>query len=210
MKKYLLVLLLALGFATTGFTQAKTNSRLEAYYHFSKARLLDDAGQPGQAIDEFKKALELDPNNSLIYSEMAESYLRNNRLREAVDTAQKAIQADADNIEAHKLLTTVYLQVIRRANAQQHPSAETIHNALHEFEAIIRIDPTERQSFLMLGRLYQIKGERDKAAEIYKKFLGVEPGSEEGVTALAKLQMDAGNYKEAVELLEEFGKQRPD
>jgi len=210
MKKYLLVLALALAFATTGFTQAKTNSRLEAYYHFSKARLLDDQGQPGQAIDEFKKALDLDPNNSLIYSEMAESYLRNNRLREAVDTAQKAIQADRENIEAHKLLTTVYLQIIGRANAQQPPSVETINSAIHEFEEIIRIDPTERQSFLMLGRLYQIKGDRDKATEIYKQFLGIEPGSEEGVTALAKLHMDAGNHKEAIELLESFVKQRPD
>src|SRR5438093_214412 len=210
MTKYLLVLVLALEFATSGFAQAKTDSRLEAYYHFSKARLLDDQGQPSQAIDEYKKALELEPNNSEILSEMAESYLRNNRLREAVDAAQKAIQADRDNVEAHKLLTTVYLQVIGRANAQQPPSAETINNAIHEFEEIVRIDPTERQSFLMLGRLFQIKGDRAKATEIYKKFLGVEPGSEEGVTALAKLQMDAGNYKEAVELLEEFVKQRPD
>src|SRR5207302_9888924 len=215
MNKYLLVFMLAVGFLTTGlansgFAQTKANSRTEAYYHFSKARMLDDQGQSAQAIDEYKKALELDPNNSLIFSEMAESYLRNNRLREAVDTAQKAIQADRDNVEAHKLLSTVYLQVIGKANAQQPPSTETINNAIHEFEEIVRIDPTERQSFLMLGRLYQIKGERDKAAEIYKKFLGVEPGSEEGVTALAKLQMDAGNYKEAVELLEEFVKQRPD
>jgi tetratricopeptide (TPR) repeat protein len=210
MNKYLLVLVLAVACATSGFGQAKTNSRTEAYYHFSKARLLDDQGQPAQAIDEYKKALELDPNNSEILSEMAESYLRNNRMREAVDTAQKAIQADRDNIEAHKLLTTIYLQVIGRANAQQPPSAETINNAIHEFEEIIRIDPTERQSFLMLGRLYQIKGDRDRATDIYKKFLGIEPGSEEGVTALAKLHMDAGNYKEAVELLETFVKDRPD
>jgi len=58
----------------------------------------------------------------------------------------------------------------------------------------------------MLGRLYQIKGDRDKATQIYKQLLGVEPGSEEGVTALAKLHMDAGNYKEAVDLLEQFVK----
>ena len=210
MKKSLLVLVLAIGFAIAGFAQAKTNSRTEAYYHFSKARMLDDQGQQAQAIDEYKKALDLDPNNSFIFSEMAESYLRNNRMREAVDAAQKAIQSDRDNIEAHKLLTTVYLQVIGRANAQQPPSAETINNAIHEFEEVIRIDPTERQSFLMLGRLYQIKGDRDKAADTYKKFLGVEPGSEEGVTALAKLHVDAGNYKEAVELLEGFVTQRPD
>jgi len=210
MKKLVLVLLLVLAAAGTGLAQGQTNARAEAYYHFSKARLLDDEGQAGLAIDEFKKALQLDPDNSLIYSEMAESYVRNNRLREATDMANKAIQIDPDNIEAHKLLTTVYLQIIGRANAQQPPSAETINSAIHEFEEIIRIDPTERQSFLMLGRLYQIKGDRDKATEIYKKFLGIEPGSEEGVTALAKLHMDAGNYKEASELLESFVKQRPD
>src|SRR5438132_5861283 len=210
MNRYLFVLMLALAFVTTGFAQAKTNSREEAYYHFSKGRLLDDQGQPAQAVEEYQKALEQDPNNSLIYSEMASSYLRNNRLREAVEAAQKAIQADHDNVEAHKLLSTIYLQVIGRANAQQPPSVETINAAIHEFEEIIRIDPTERQALLMLGRLYQIKGDRDKAADIYKQFLGVEPGSEEGITALAKLQMDAGNYKEAIDLLEIFVKQRPD
>jgi tetratricopeptide (TPR) repeat protein len=196
--------------ATTGLAQSQTNTRTEAYYHFSKARFLDDQGQANQAIDEYKKALEFDANNSLIYSEMAQSYLRNNRLREAADTAAKAIAIDKDDIEAHKLLTTIYLQAIGRATAQQPPSPETINSAIHEFEEIIRIDPTERQSFLMLARLYQIKGDRDKATEIYKKFLGIEPGSEEGVTALAKLHMDAGNYKEAADLLETFVKERPD
>src|SRR5580765_3102398 len=120
MTKYLLVLLLVFATAISGFAQT-TNKRAEAYYHFSKARLLDDQGQSSQAIEEYQKALQDDPNNSLIYSEMAASYLRNNRLREAVDTAQKAIEADRDNIEGHKLLTTVYLQVIGRANAQQPP-----------------------------------------------------------------------------------------
>jgi tetratricopeptide (TPR) repeat protein len=210
MNKYLLVLLLAPTVAITGFAQGQTNPKAQAYYHFSKGRLLDDQGQASQAIEEFKKALELDPNNSLIYSEMAESYLRNNRPRDAAETARKAIEIDRDNIEAHKLMTNIYLQVIGRANAQQPPSADTIDGAIHEFEEIIRIDPSEQQSFLMLGRLYQIKGDRDRAIEIYKKFLETEPGSEEAVTALAKLHMDASKYKEASDLLENFVKQRPD
>jgi len=210
MNKFLLGLVLVPALAVTTLAQGQTNARAQAYYHFSRARLLDDQGQPGQAIEEYKKALEIDPNNSLIYSEMAESYLRNNRVREATDSATKAVQIDRDNTEAHKLLSTIYLQVISRANAQQPPSVETINNAIHEFEEILRIDPTERQSFVMLGRLYQIKGDRDKATQIYKQLLGMEPGSEEGVTALAKLHMDAGNYKEAVDLLEQFVTQRPD
>src|SRR5215831_8793860 len=210
MNKLLFGLMLVPALTVPALAQGQTNARAQAYYHFSRGRLLDDQGQPSQAIEEYKKALELDPNNSLIYSEMAESYLRNNRAREAVEAANKAVQLDRDNIEAHKLLSSIYLQTISRANAQQPPSVETINNAIHEFEEILRIDPTERQSFLMLGRLYQIKGDRDKATQIYKELLGVEPGSEEGVTALAKLHMDAGNYKEAADLLEQFVTQRPD
>ena len=210
MNRYFLAMMLVLVFAANIFAQGQTNTRAQAYYHFSKARLLDDQGQANQAIDEYKKALELEPNNSLIYSEMAESYARNNKVREASETANKAIQIDADNIEAHKLLSTIYLQIIGRANAQQPPSVDTINTAIHEFEEIVRIDPSERQSFLMLGRLYQIKGDRDKATDIYKTFLGIEPGSEEGVTALAKPHMDAGNYKEAVGLLEAFVKRSPE
>jgi tetratricopeptide (TPR) repeat protein len=172
--------------------------------------MFDEQGRSAQAIEEYKKALELDPNNSLIHSEMAESYLKNNRVREAVDSAEKAIQSNPNNVEAHKLLSGIYIQMIGRANAQQPPNPETVNNAIREFEEIVRIDPTEQQAFLMLGRLYQIKGDRNKATEIYKAFLGIEPGSEEGVTALAKLQMEAGNNKEAAGLLEEFINQRPE
>src|SRR5215831_13811160 len=140
MNKLLFGLMLVPALTVTALAQGQTNARAQAYYHFSRARLLDDQGQASQAIDEYKKALELDPNNSLIYSEMAQSYLRNNRLRDATDTAKKAISIDPDNIEAHKLLTTIYLQAIGRATAQQPPSPETINSAIHEFEEIIRID----------------------------------------------------------------------
>src|SRR5437868_12012724 len=132
MTKFLLVLLLVLATALTGFGQSQTNARAQAYYHFSKARLLDDQGQASQAIDEYKKALELDPNNSLIYSEMAESYLKNNRVREAVDTATQAIKTDPNNIEAHRLLSGIYVQLIGRATPQQPPNPETINSAIHE------------------------------------------------------------------------------
>jgi tetratricopeptide (TPR) repeat protein len=210
MTKRLTVVPFLLAFAAAGFAQTPTSAKGDAYYHFSKGRLLDDQGHASQAIDEYKKALEVDPNNSQIYSEMAGSFLKNNRVREAVDTANQAIKIDPNNIEAHRLLSGIYVQLIGRATPQQPPNTETINSAIHEFEEIVRIDPSEEQAFLMLGRLYQIKGDRNRAMTIYQTFLGLEPGSEEGVTALAKLQMDAGNNAEAIGLLEDFIKQQPD
>src|SRR4051812_17584406 len=100
MKNPLLVLLLVVAFALPSFAQTPSNStkstRGEAYLHFAKARLLAEEArklaeqrqpnttQLNQAIDEYKKALELDPNNSLIYSEMAETYLEAQRVQSAV------------------------------------------------------------------------------------------------------------------------------
>jgi tetratricopeptide (TPR) repeat protein len=172
--------------------------------------MLEDQGNINESIQEYNKALEFDPNNSLIYSELAQTYANNRRLREALETAQKAIQLDRNNIEAHKLLSQIYVQQIGNSNAQSPPSPEIINNAIREFEEIVRIDPSERQAYLMLGRLFQIKGDRGRATEIYSKFLGIEPGSEEGVISLAKLHLDAGNTSEAIDLLEKFVEQAPD
>ncbi len=204
-----------LAFATNGFgqparAQASAANRAEAYFHFTKARVLDEQGQWNEAIAEYQRALALDPNNSLIYSEMADTYYRNRRVREAVDAADKAIQADRNNIEAHKTLSTIYTAMLGNANNQQPLPQDTLNRAVREFEEIIRIDPADTQSYMMLGQLYQIRNEPEKAAEIYKKYLGIEPGSEQGIIALAKLQLDAGNEREAAGLLETFLRERPD
>jgi len=209
MKKVLLVLLVvALAVPLQTEAQSKT-TRGEAYLHFAKARLAAEQGQFNDAINEYKKALELDSNNASIYAEMANTYLRAQRVREAVSAAQSAIKLDPNNIDAHKILASVYTSMLGDGSGQP-ISQDTINLAIHEFEEIGRIDSSETQSFLILGRLYQAKGDSKKAEEIYTKLLGNQPGSEEGVTALARLQMDAGNNKEAINLLEKFVEQHSD
>src|SRR3954471_12604649 len=99
--KHVLLVLLVVAFTVPSFSQTKS-PRAEAYLHFSKARLAAEGGQLTEAINEDKKALEFDPNNSEIYSEMADTYLKSQRVRDAVDAAQKAIKADANNADAHK------------------------------------------------------------------------------------------------------------
>src|SRR5438552_237912 len=125
MKKALLVLLVVAAFAVPTFPQTQSNSnkskRGEAYLHFAKAKMLAETPQLtegilNQAIAEYKKALELDPNNSLIYSEMADTYLRAQHVRDAVTSAQSAVKADANNIDAHKILASVYTSMIGDAN----------------------------------------------------------------------------------------------
>src|SRR5262249_227648 len=44
--------------------KAKSKQRIEAYYHFSLARLLEENGDFSKAIDEYKKAIQHDPQSS--------------------------------------------------------------------------------------------------------------------------------------------------
>src|SRR5438093_9035515 len=125
MKKVsLLLLAMALAIPSSGFAQTKS-TRGEAYLHFSKARMLAEQGQVNEAINEYKKALELDPNNAAIYSEMAETYLRAQRVRDAVAAAQSAVKADPNNIDGHKILASVYTSMIGDSNPRQPISEDT-------------------------------------------------------------------------------------
>src|SRR5215470_10312387 len=113
MKKVLVVTLLLVAFTVPAFPQSQKDSksnRGEAYLHFAKARVLAESGKVNEAIAEYKRALELDPDNPSIYAEMADSYLRAqpSRVRDALAAAQNAIKFDPNNIDAHKILASIY------------------------------------------------------------------------------------------------------
>jgi Tfp pilus assembly protein PilF len=214
MKKGFFALLLT-AFAPSVFAQSTAQSpaapqqRADSYYHFSQARLYDAQGRYTEAVDEFKKALDIDPKNSTIYSEMAQTLMRNRRLTDAVNSANKAIELNPNNIDAHTLLSQIYWKQLVDTTGGK-PPIDLINSAVHEYEEILRIDPADPQAFLMLGQLYQFNNQPDKAEEIYKKHLKIDPGSEEGVLALADLHIKGGDNKGAAAILEDFLKNRPD
>jgi tetratricopeptide (TPR) repeat protein len=67
--------------------KAKSKQKSDAYYHFSSARLLEENGDFSKAIDEYKKAIQNDPQSPDIYIDLANAYLRHRRVRDAVQEA---------------------------------------------------------------------------------------------------------------------------
>ena len=90
----------------------------EAYYHFSRAMALEGSGQWEAALEEYEKALAIDPTNSMIYSEMAAAYFRRRQVDQATEYAERAIRAGADNLDAHQLLSTIYSNMLGQASAR--------------------------------------------------------------------------------------------
>jgi tetratricopeptide (TPR) repeat protein len=177
----------------------KSSGRTEAYYHFSLARMLEESGDFTKAIDEYKKAIQQDPQSSYLYIELANAYLRHRRVRDAVQEVENAIRLNPDNLDAHKVLGTIYYSIIGSEDSSRNPTSnEYLKKAILEYEAICRLDPSDSNSLLALSRLYRYDGQSDNAIASLKKFLQLVPSSEAGLANLAQIYADQGNFQEAI------------
>src|SRR5690242_3630506 len=84
-------------------------------YYFMLGKQLESAGQNDQALAAFTRAIELDPESPELRAELAGFYARQNNAVDAVRVAEEALKRDPANVEANRVLGTVYASL-----AEQH------------------------------------------------------------------------------------------
>ncbi|HET7841256.1 MAG TPA: tetratricopeptide repeat protein, partial [Terriglobia bacterium] len=70
-----------------------------------------------------------------------------------------------------------------------------------QFEDLVKADPSDTDSFVILGRLYKLNNQGAKAEEAFKKVLNTDPSSRDALVSLAQLYLDQGDYEDAIALL---------
>src|SRR5580700_6626302 len=186
---------------------AQNPDRSAAYYHFGLAHMYEDMatnyGRPEyatRAIEEYKLALDADPNSKYLNSGLAELYLRTGRVREAVLAAQEILKTEPNNLDAHKLLGRVYLQSL--GNVQNGgPSEKVLQLAIAEYTKIVQLQSNDIESRLLLGQLYTLAHDTPHAEEQFKAAQRIDPSSEDVVLNLARLYSDSGDMTHAIEVL---------
>ena len=145
-----------------------------AYFHFSRGRLMEASGHFLQAERLYREALNYDPNSSDLLTELAEAYLRNNRVNEAVQAFEKSVQVNKGNLRAYKKLGAIYLSIFEQErNRQRIPKEDTLKKTIRTFESIIRLAPKDSNAYLVVARLYRYLGKPSKAIEILKNSLQI-------------------------------------
>ena len=79
----------------------------DAAYYFLLGRRFENERKIDEAIAAHKKAVELAPTSAEVQAELAGLYARQDRAREALDTAEAALKIDPSNREANRILGTV-------------------------------------------------------------------------------------------------------
>ena len=186
--------------------------RAAAYYHLGLANIYEDeavsSGRPeyiGFAIEEYKKALNADPSSPQLNNELAELYFRTGRFRDAEGTARALLKNLPDNVDAHKLLGRIYLRQLGEGGggvSSSSPSGNVLDRAIGEFEKIVSLTPSSVEDRMVLGQLYTVKHQPEKAEEQFKAAQSIEPDSEDVVLNLARLYAESSNLAGAAKVIE--------
>jgi len=190
-----------------------TNHKAEAYFNFAMGHAEEEefeltgrSENANQAVEYYKKALDLDPESSAIIERLAETYAKSQRIHEAVLEAEAAIKANPDNPGPHRLLARIYVRNLGDLNASA-GQRDTIDKAIDQFREILRLDPKDSQSALWLARLYRFENEHDKAEQTLRGVLNWDPANEGALEQLSQLLMDEGRTSDAIELLNKAAQQ---
>jgi tetratricopeptide (TPR) repeat protein len=181
-----------------------------SYYHFVLARRYEEmAGITNrsdlidQAVNEYKAAMAADPSSLYLKTQLAELYYRTSRVGDAVREAQSVLAVNPDEVDAHRLLASIYLHSLGENEASASSEA-TLRKAIEQFEAVTRLDPSDTDSFVALGRLYRLTNQNSKAEEVFKKAVGADPTSKTALAYLGQLYADQGDYAGAIATLQKI------
>ena len=180
--------------------------RAAAYYHYGLAKMYEDQAvtngrqdQATQAIEQYKLALDADPDSRTLQDGIANLYFRLGRIREAVSAAQEQVTKHPDDPDAHVLLGRVYLRSL--GDGQSAQSGEILQAAIKEYETIARLKPDDLETHLLLGQLYGLNHDSAKAEEQFKAAQSIDGDSEEVVLSLARLFSEQGDLARAAKTI---------
>jgi tetratricopeptide (TPR) repeat protein len=195
---------------------AAVPDRAAAYYHFSLGHLYAElAGAYGtrgdylnKAIENYRLALKADPSATFLADELSDLYVQAGQTRTAVLEAEEAIRQNPDDLTARRILGRIYTRMIGDPQQRQ-VNEEMVKRAIEQYKKVSEKDPTDLDTWLMLGRLYKVAQNSVDAEKAYTKALEIDPDNEDATAGLAMVYADLGDYKSASEMLRKVAAKSP-
>lgn len=175
--------------------------KAQAMFEFLMARRQEATGDAPAAEAALERARKLDPASGEIAAELAGFYSRQNRLSDAVATAQQALTLDKNSDEAHNVLATIYSAWAENA-APLPPGQTAVDARTKAIEHLTAIQNTPLMATnpnlqMTLGRLHMRAGKADVAIPILEKVAAQAPWAAEPQLLLYEANVSLGKIDEA-------------
>lgn len=175
---------------------ADFNAAKQAIVLLGMGNRLFNAGKRDQAIDIYKEARRLQPDDAQINYRLGRAYSNAGRYKEAIEALEKAVYAKPDLAEAHMELGLAY-----RRHAEQVPTAEErkAEYRLAERFLLRAVDlrPDYEDALGALGGLCRRDHRYAEALDFYRKAGRVDPHSSYAWNNIASLSWYMGKTEYA-------------
>ena len=111
------------------------------------------------------------------------------------------LKEDPDYPDAHRLLSRIYYHMLDTTQGDQGVAKENLAKAIKHLEALVRVEPSDSDSLLLLGHLYRVNNQPEKAEEAFRKVLQTDPDSKVGLANLAEIYIQQDAFDQAIEAL---------
>jgi Flp pilus assembly protein TadD len=165
--------------------------------HYNIAKCLDKLKKPEEAVEDYRQAVDLKPDDLKIYIAMADDLDMIGMSDETVAVLQKALILDAKNPHAESLLGTSYAKLGQYMNAKEMFIRASEHN------------PRDPENFLNLGLVYDVLGETDKAIASWEEANRLKPDYDLALQNLGAVYMRKGKFGEASKIYGRLSELRP-
>lgn len=159
-------------FSQQPYTTSNTNSHNLISNYIAVGNNYFYNGNYNQAIENYKKAIEIAPNNAVANKNIGSCYnnigltLKEKGLSaKAIEYFEKALLINPNNENAYVNLGSTYIDI-----GKYDLSIENSQKA-------ININSNSESAYINLGVAYQKKGSLNKALELYRKALAINPNS---------------------------------
>jgi len=143
-------------------------------------------GRLDEAISEYKKALDINPDYAMAHSNLGAAYNSKNMLNDAISECKKAIAINPNFAMAHYNLGTAYYK------------KGMLDEAISDYKKALIIKPHLAEAHYNLGAAYHEKGDLDKAISEYKRAIDIKPDYTVAHNNLAVAYYSKENYKLAI------------
>ena len=158
---------------------------------YSTLRTTNQAQVLDQAIEEFERTVELEPNHVQALYDLGRLHLAKKNYQKAVDILDRLSQLQPWISQAYLL------------KARAHIELDEVQEAIESLERSLAYDETNLENLKLLGNLYEQTGQREKARELYSRSLDSTTDTDIRFR-LALLLTDQNQFVEAISILQEL------
>jgi tetratricopeptide (TPR) repeat protein len=192
-------------FTNGNYQQALSNSRqlLEKFPNSVILCNISGASNAGlmqfdDAIDSYKKALEIEPGYSEAYYNMGVTFKKKGNLDASIESYKKALEIKSDYTEAY----------FNMGNTLRDKG--DLEASIDSYKKALEIKPGYSEAYYNMGVTFKKKGDLDASIDSYKKALEIKPGYVEAYNNIGNTFRDRGDLEAAIDSYKKALEIKPD